>query len=299
MPQTKLEENKNIYASFASQYISKGMSVIPDKYVKKLPAIKNWASHCYEMPKKEEVLSWKRNFEESNIALCLGKASGIIALDLDTTDQKILDIILPLLPESPVEKRGAKGFTRFFKFTGETTQILKYNGEVVLELLSNNKKTTMPPSRHPNGENYVYTGDKTLLTIDVSTLPVFPPFLISNLESKLKLHIPELTRSGNPLKLVSGRNNTLSQFCGQLIKEGVAVDEAIKRLVEKDVQDNEIPLFTDANEMLHTEPFTNALVFYSNHLSTANSKAYRKSEEYEVPMTASAINHEMGEMVRL
>lgn len=291
-----MSEARHLFKEHTEAYQKANLSLIPDKWSSKQPAIKQWSNYCYKMPTQEEVNSWINNFSETNISLCLGESSGIIALDLDTTDQKILDLILPLLPASPVEKKGAKGFTRFFKFTGETTQILKHNGECVLEILSSNKKTTLPPSRHPNGENYTWS-DKSLLDINVDDLPLLPPFLMSNIESKLKLHIPELSRDGNPLKLVSGRNNTLSQYCGQLIKEGVAVDTAIKQLVEKDRAENEVPLFTDANEMQHTEPFTNALTFYTNHLNTANSKAYRKNEEYEVPMTASAINHEHKEMV--
>ena len=122
----------HLYKENAEAYLKAGLSLIPDKYQSKQPAIKNWASYCYQIPTQDEVNSWISNFSSTNISLCLGEASGIIALDLDTTDQKILDLILPLLPDSPVEKKGAKGFTRFFKFTGETTQILKHNGECVL-----------------------------------------------------------------------------------------------------------------------------------------------------------------------
>jgi len=287
----------NIFKENYLRYREKGISVIPDKYKSKQPAIKAWSTYSYQLPTEEESNSWCNSFSESNIALCLGEMSGIIALDLDTVDQKILDLILPLLPSSPVEKKGAKGFTRFFKYTGENTQMLKYNGEVVLEILSSNKKTTLPPSVHPNGFQYTWTSNKELSEVNKEDLPILPPMLISHLESKLRLHIPEVEVGKG--KVFSGRNDELSSLCGKLIQEGKSVDECIKELVRKDREINDTPLFSDVEEMCHSEPFTNALQFYANHLSSVNSKRFRKQEEYETPMTASAVNHEYKEMIEL
>lgn len=289
--------NKHLYSDNVYAYINAGYSVIPDKYMSKQPAIKGWSNYCHKLPTKDEVESWIRNFEETNIAVCLGEASGIIALDIDTDDPKLLEIILPVLPPSPVTKQGAKGITRFFRYNGESTQIVKHNGECILELLSTNKKTTIAPSVHPNGMEYTWVSD-SLLDVKAESLPLLPPFLISHIESKLRLSVPD-TVSISFGKTISGRNNILSAFCGELIRDGVPVDEAIKKLIEKDKQDNSPHLFSDTEEMGHTEAFTNALVFYSNHLSTVNSRHFKKNEEYEIPITASAIDHEAKEMVRL
>ena len=282
-------KNKNIYADNAPLFIEKGLSVIPDKYMSKQPAIKGWSEYSYRLPTNEEVQSWSHNITESGLALALGEASGVIALDIDTVDSQLLDLILPILPPSPVEKKGAKGLTRFFKYSGEHTEVFKHNGEVVFELLSNNKKTTLPPSIHPNGETYKWK-DKSILDIDKNNLPLLPPFLISHLQDKIRNLFPETEVLGRG-KTFNGRNNELSAICGQLIKEGVPVDDALKQLIAKD-KENDTPLFTDANEMPHTEPYTNALTFYVNHLNTANSKHYRKSETYEIPVTASAITED-------
>ena len=133
----------NIYKDNALAYIGRGYSVIPDKYMKKQPAIKEWSKYCYETPSETEIDSWFTNFTDTNIAICLGEASGVVALDIDTTDDRMLSIILPLLPPSPVEKKGAKGFTRFYQFKGEVTETFKHNGEMIIELLSSNKNTTI------------------------------------------------------------------------------------------------------------------------------------------------------------
>ena len=75
--------NKNIYKEYAPRFMNQGYSVIPDRYMSKLPAIKAWSTYCERMPTKEEVNSWSANFNESNIALAMDEASNIIAVDVD------------------------------------------------------------------------------------------------------------------------------------------------------------------------------------------------------------------------
>jgi hypothetical protein len=286
-------QTKNIYSQLGKQYIDRGLSLIPDRYASKKAMIKGYADYCYKLPKGHEVALWSEAYPENNIALCLGEQSGIIALDVDTDDPQILEIIKGILPESPVEKRGSTGFTRFFRYKGEHTQIVKLNGSVVLEVLSSNKKTTLPPSKHPNGCSYVWTTDKTLLDVDLGSLPLLPPFLVSNLESKLKAKFGDLESDGKG-SMTSGRNHALSSLCGELIADKVPVDLALKRLVEFDKEQHKEPLFTDLSEMRQPDAFTNALNFYSNHLCTVNVRHYRKNEEMEVPVTASAISQEQA-----
>jgi Bifunctional DNA primase/polymerase, N-terminal len=286
----------NNYKEFALQYHDKGLSVIPDKFGTKLPAIKEWSRFCDELSSLDDITKWSNTFNTSNISLCLGEASGIIALDVDTEDQKILDLIVPLLPKSPVEKLGAKGFTRFFKYSGEHTQQIKFNGLVVLEILSGGKKTTLPPSKHPSGVNYKWVSEKTLLDIKAEELPIFPPFLISNIESKLRLHFGDLDVK-DKTNIVSGRNNDLSKLCGQLIADRVSLDKAVKTLVDYDKTNHTPPLFSDPQEMNNTNSITNALVFYSNHLQTVNNKHYKKGEEYEIPVITPMEDSNMGKQV--
>lgn len=289
MLESKKEEIKNIYERNFRAYLTGGYSVIPDKYAMKAPAIKAWTEYCHRLPNMEEINSWNRNFTETGIAVCLGKASGIVALDIDATNQDILDIVMPQLPKSPVVKKGAKGETRFFKYTGELTELLKYNGEVVFEILSDKKKTTLAPSVHPNGYQYVWISDKTLLDVKQEELPILPPYLITSIRDRLKLAIPE-TEMPSQGRIINGRNDELVKLCGTLIKDKVPVDVAIKKLIDHDYITSEVPLFNDPDENIHTEPFTNAGRLYFNVLSTVNAGHYRKKTEYEIPITASAIN---------
>jgi hypothetical protein len=220
---------------------------------------------------------------ETNLDLALGEASGIVALDLDCTDQRILDVIMPLLPPSPVSKVGSKGETRFFRYMNDVSDSLKFNGEMVVEILSSNKKTTLPPSRHPNGLTYKWGNENTLLTYSKDELPILPPALLANLGQVLRTKFPDMIQDSYG-KIISGRNDELSSLCGTLIKQEVPIGDAVNELVKFDYENNDPPLFTDANEFRHTEPITNALLFYSNHLNTINNRHYRDSKEYEVPI---------------
>jgi hypothetical protein len=289
----EVENNKNIFAEFQKQYQNAGYSVIPGKYGSKMPAIKNWSEYCYRMPTTDEVMSWIRNFDQTNLDVALGEASGIVALDIDSTDQRILDVIMPMLPESPVVKKGSKGETRFFRYAKETTESLKFNGEMVVEILSNGKKTTLPPSRHPNGLDYQWTTEQTLLTVNKNDLPLLPPALFAHLGSVLKTTFPDMVQDTYG-KIISGRNDELSSLCGNLIQQGLPIGEAVSILIQKDGELNDPPLFTDQNEFRHTEPVTNALMFYANHLNTINNKHYRDSKEYEIPVMPKAKDTDSG-----
>jgi len=278
-----------IYSEHCIEYLKAGFSVIPAKGKK--PIVKEWQKYCSIQPHPQEVKTWCKTFPEANIDVCMGKASGIIALDFDETDPAIIAQIEHLLPESPCGKVGKKGWTRFFKYMGEPTQVLykKVNGKkvgVILELLSSKKKTTIPPSIHPDTkEPYQWIG-KTLLEIDVNELPIFPPMLFAHLESKLALS--EATTYDKPLTQ-SGRNLALTAEAGRLIKNGTEINIAVSELIAFDKEEHQIPLFTDGKEFDFTDANVNAIVFYTNVLKSVNVKRLKEGQAPELPLSLSNI----------
>ena len=64
--------------------------------------------------------------------------------------------------------------------------VISFNGKVVFEVLSTNKKTTIPPSVHTTALTYEWTG-KSLAEVDPASLPEFPPMICSGIELKLKM----------------------------------------------------------------------------------------------------------------
>ena len=287
----------HLFKEYAQEYIDKGISVIPDKFGGKNPLIKGWTEYNDRLPSKEEVSDWNNSFNESNIAVCLGPASNIIALDFDCDDQQIIDVIEDILPESPVAKIGSKGWTRFFKYNNESTNKVTFNGKVVIEVLAENKKTTVPPSVHPNGSSYRWV-DKALLDLHINELPSLPPMLLAEIELTLAKFFPNSEAKGR--KVISGRNDAMSKYCSELIANSTPIDEALQKMIKFDEENHDPPLFTDTQEsaIRHDEKFTNALVFYSNHLNSFNAKAFKNNQHYERPTTAHAIDYELAKEVR-
>jgi len=281
----------NLFKEYAMEYTQKGYSVIPDKSHTKQPHIRQWNAYCTRKPEIHEIEKWGNAFDNSNIAVCLGSASGIIAIDFDCVDPDIIKLVEGLFPPSPVEKIGSKGWTRFYRYMGEVSRVIKFNGEVVFEILSNNKKTTIPPSVHPNGKSYIWS-DASLLDIDVNDLPEFPPFLCSHIESKLRTtYDQDVNYKGGNFKSASmGRNDTLKTECARLINNNVPLDKAIQELIKIDEEQHETPLFTDPSHQGHLEKFTSAGRFYFNILETINNRRHMDSKEYLIPLLESAVN---------
>lgn len=124
-----------------------GFAVIPLKDGR--PTVK-WSEYFNRLPTTEEVKGWRGR----EYGLVCGEPSGIIAIDIDTDDTAV---IYALAGPSPVRKVGSKGFTAFYRYEGQTSTNWKHNGEVICELLSDKRLTTIPPSPHrKTGEPYVW-----------------------------------------------------------------------------------------------------------------------------------------------
>jgi len=275
----------NIYQMWYDTYIRAGIAVIPDRPTSHSPFIKNWTAYSDVLPTLEEASKFLTEDQDSNIAVCLGQASNLIALDLDCTDPNILDLIVPVLPPSPVEKIGSKGFTRFFRYNGEKSDQIKYNGEVVIEVLSSGKKTTIPPSIHPKtGEAYKWTG-QSLLDVDIKSLPLLPPFLLVHIQDKITFNqnlstTPSICIEKN---IVNGRTKDLSRIAMQLIEDRIDLQTALKRLIAHDEEKNQEPKFSDLKDQRQPDKLTNALKFYVDHLVSFNIRRYKEGKVLVTP----------------
>ena len=270
----------NLYKQYAREFTDAGYSVIPDKFASKQPAIKGWTNYCQTKPTDQEIENWGNSFEETNVAVCLGKASGIVALDLDCVDPEIVEIIEKVAPTSRVEKKGGKGWTRFYRYhPGIKTDNLKHNGNIILEILSDGKKTTIPPSKHPSGLSYEWVGE-SLATVRPEELGMFPMNIINTVRDLL---VTKLGHADTPSynKIVQGRNDLLSKYAAEVIKVENELGTIVNKLIAFDEENNEPPLFTDVNEFGNDDAMTNALHFFASHLTSWNSKRFNANQSYE------------------
>jgi hypothetical protein len=223
-----------------NKFFESGYSVIPLAKASKKPILDNWSKYCEEYADEALVDTWDIQFEKghTNIGLCLGKASNIVALDIDTDNPETL----ALAPKSPVAKRGAKGETRFFVYSEDIKtdrSNLKTKG---YEILSTGTQTVIPPSVHPVTKvPYKWTTTLTLLDVEPDDLP---KLYLSDLEILPNLNAKEATSAiASP-----GRNSTLVQIVSAMRSRGEPEQKIIDEVYSYDKTHHLPRLFMDSSE---------------------------------------------------
>ena len=164
-----MERISNPFAQYAKEYIAMGYSVIPISYGEKRPVIAAWTRFTKYYPNDNQIVNWCT--KQHNIGICTGQLSGVIGLDLDADYNNTHAKILSVIPDSPVKKRGNKGFTAFYRYNGEHSRTLSTKGHQIGDLLSDGRQCVLPPSLHPNGRQYEWRGP-SLLDIPKCDLPI-------------------------------------------------------------------------------------------------------------------------------
>ena len=293
----------NAYKEHALKYWHAGYSPIPDKYGSKMPAIKGWNDFCVTRPTKEQIETWGLAFSESNIALATGAASGIAVIDVDTDDEQMLELLREHLPSSPIERVGSKGFARFFRWNNVSkTEMVKVDGKVIFEILADNKKITIPPSKHPNGMLYRWVG-QSLLDIDKDSLPILPPNTAGNLNSKLMAvyGVGAVSYKGKVSSMTNGRTSALVSECGRMIDQmelgQITLDELIVSMINYDAANHMPPKFTDIEEFPHNDAYTNALSFVADILKTVQTRRCKENKHYVTLMMPKVLEHSHKEII--
>lgn len=174
----------NIFADHAPSYFEAGFNIIPLRLGTKIPAVNNWQHYC-ELKLDEWIFNgWQYSNANGNIGMPLGLANKVIALDFDNDIDNLHEEIIKLLEGSPVKKKGAKGFTAFYRYNGESPKKWYKDGKAVVELLSTGNQTVMPPSIHPDTQQpYIWLTPDTLLDIKPEELPYLPTHFIEKVDN--------------------------------------------------------------------------------------------------------------------
>lgn len=231
----------NIFEAYAPKYYESNYSVIPN-YGKLPPkGFDDYQVFSDELPAEEIFENWCDKYKDANISLMLGKASGVIALDFDyegSDYEQMENIVLGIIPPSPVEKRGRRGWTKFYKFNGEesTKKDRLAPGQEkpsrFFDLLSTSKYTVIPPSIHPDTRQpYKWCGDG-LLEYSQEDLPSLPAECIVKLKELADMDL----KSGEiPFQLKSGRHDKIMGYAFRIIEHVSSLDDLASKILEYDV----------------------------------------------------------------
>lgn len=188
----------NMNSSPFAQAVAMGygeLPIIPLRPASKIPFIKDWTRYCKEIPTSQDIEDWS-NIDKANVGLALGEVSGIIALDFDHDVDGIHGEIFRIIPISPVRKVGARGFTMFYKYNGESPHKWASKGQMVVELLSTGNHTVLPPSVHPDGPVYRYSSILPLIG-NVGRLQTLPIDFMDKVNTLLDIRSDHKDRVGS------------------------------------------------------------------------------------------------------
>jgi hypothetical protein len=244
-----------IFRDFAHTYLDHGLSIIPVSRDEKRPLISGWQKFCEEKPTKEQVDHWVKTCENANIGVCMGPASGLVAFDFDyaydsnkvkvdvdtfSKDLKFIEhsIRTDYLPETPLMKRGAKGFTAFYKWSDELVNTsCDRNGVRLFDLLCSGRQTIVPPSMHANGKDRYVWLDEDVLSVDLLTLPPLDVSVIEQVKSTFTI------RGKNTLK--NSRHGKVFIHAASIASVCESDDEIIQSMIEYDIKNNQPPYLSD------------------------------------------------------
>jgi hypothetical protein len=274
------------FSQFAEKYQEQDISVIPIRANQKAPLLAGWQNYCGTLPTTEEIEAWKETYPNAGIGLALGEASNIVALDIDTDERDLLEIIESIIPQSPVRKRGKKGYTAFYRSNGQKSEKLALpdSNRPVVELLSTGNQAVLPPSIHPEtSKSYEWLTPDTLLNLPASDLPELPTDIIGRLRTEL-FGLSSHSTVSDSSESGCGRNNTLKRIAIDLMKVNTPTDISIAHLLKEDQRlFPESPLFFDMTEGRRADPYTNAGDFYFSIMKSVNTKRLQEKLEPYTP----------------
>lgn len=145
------QPNTNIFAANAPKYHAAGLCAIPLYPREKKPVIPDWSRFAEAKVEADTSQEWLQKFPNSNIGLVLGKASGVIMVDIDSDKKEVIDAILKVLPPSPWHRVGKKGMVLAYKYSPiKTHRVKNISGQTLVECLASRTQVVLPPSIHPD-----------------------------------------------------------------------------------------------------------------------------------------------------
>lgn len=219
-----------IFKKHAPAFWAAGLPVIPLQGKRPLPF--GWHRFADQMPDESLRKRWLERNPDANIGLPLGPQSGLVALDIDSEDPRLMKVLMEYLPPSPWKRYGRKGCVMVYRYNGERTFRIKTRKEQMLcELLSKGAQVVLPPSIHPDTER-PYTENVPLLDV-ISIVPSLPEGIETTLREALQREGFDISISGwskiSTFVPAGARDNSMVAHAGILAR---AVTRGERTLLE-------------------------------------------------------------------
>jgi hypothetical protein len=176
------------YASVGQRLVNMGYSAVPVLPGSKRPGQyargqwygeNDWQRFGDRLPTHFEVPIWS-TWPDAGVCIVLDDIVKVV--DIDSDDEDLIAAVLSVMPHSPVRKRGAKGFSVFYRGSPEIVSKpfnIKLAGASkpmrAVDLLAKGRQTVLPPTIHPETDApYVWIDDDSLADLEPQDLPVLP-----------------------------------------------------------------------------------------------------------------------------
>jgi hypothetical protein len=151
-------------------------------------AMPSWSKFCEHMPGEGHHQSWS---EMDGAGICVAHSLDCCCVDIDTDDKEFADAIFEAIGPSPVKRRGSKGCAAYYRgneaLDERGARVTWYIDEKpCLDLLLPGSQSVLPPTRHPNGELYVWTTPDTLAEFTPDELPELPDDTVDRIDAALE-----------------------------------------------------------------------------------------------------------------
>ncbi len=178
-----------MFKDHAARLYAAGLAVIPLYPRQKKPIPAGWGLLSAALPPPWQQREWIENYPEANIGCVMGASSGLIAIDLDSNDARVIRALNSVIGKlnSPWTRIGAKGSVRLFGYneairTARISVMIDGVDCRVVEILAKGTQIVIPPSIHPD-TGMAYTADGDLVKVAAACRKVQLP---DNLEELIR-----------------------------------------------------------------------------------------------------------------
>lgn len=259
----------------------------------------------------DEVLEeWDNKYKDLSkigLAMVLGKSTDTCVIDIDSNDYEILKLI----PETPLSKKGRldRVGSFFYRHISDYHKSKELFGDREkddsVEFLNSNCITVIPPSLHPKGMRYAWSGEVQKLTeispkdlpiLDLNTLELINDYYKKKYKDDYKVifgdqnyksdvlgvneaHDPVM--ENGKLRCANGSHDRIKYVISKKINEGLSIEDIVREVLYYDKTHHlGVSYFEDKSrgKDASLDPTTNALTMVTSILRTINVSRKSKGE---------------------